>query len=102
MKNRHLADGLELLVVLVVAGQQEATVGARPLAFAQVGADHTQVHRVAHALQVILLKLWGEGQRAKDSTQCRLLAVRAIRGAGLQLLTPGPRSSSGYLMLSEV
>lgn len=46
----HLADRLELLVVLVVAGQKEAPVGARPLAFSQIGANHTQVHCVAHPL----------------------------------------------------
>lgn len=55
----HLADRLELLVVFVIAGQQEAPVGARPLAFSQVGANHTQVHRVAHPLQIILLQLGG-------------------------------------------
>lgn len=55
----HLADRLELLVVLVVAGQQEAPIGARPFAFSQVGADHAQVHRVANPLQVILLQLDG-------------------------------------------
>lgn len=79
MKNRHLADGLELLVVLVVAGQQEAAVGARPLAFAQVGADHTQVHSVAHALQVILLKLWGEDDRIR-AANCINLQQTKSRG----------------------
>lgn len=62
----HLADGLELLVVLVVAGQQEASIGARPLAFSQVGANHAQVHRVAHALQVVFLQLRGGRQRERD------------------------------------
>lgn len=53
----HLADGLELLVVLVVAGQQEAPVSARPLAFSQIGANHTQVNCVSYPLQVVLLQL---------------------------------------------
>lgn len=44
----HLADGLELLVLIIIARQQEASIGARPLAFPQVGADHTQVHCVTH------------------------------------------------------
>lgn len=55
----HLADRLELFVLVIVARQQEAPVGARPLAFPQVGADHTQVHRVTHPLQVVLLQLVG-------------------------------------------
>lgn len=66
--NTHLADGLELLVILVVAGQQEAPVGARPLAFSQVGANHTEVHCVAHPLQVVLFKLRGGQQHDRDIT----------------------------------
>lgn len=66
----HLADGLELLVLVIVACQQEAAVGARPLSFAQVGADHTQVHRVAHALQVVFLQLWRREQLGVRYSAC--------------------------------
>lgn len=52
-----LADGLVLLIFLVIAGKQKAPIGACPLAFTQVGANHTQVHCVTHPLQVILLQL---------------------------------------------
>lgn len=54
----HLADELELLVVVIVAGQQEAPVRAGPLALPQVGTYHTQIHRVAYPLQVVLLQLY--------------------------------------------
>lgn len=73
----HLADGLELLVVVVVAGQQEAPVGARPLAFAQVGADHTQVDRVAHPLQVVLLQL-GRNDISWEMSRLEMKPIRVI------------------------
>lgn len=53
----HLADGLELFIFVIIAGQQEAPVCARPLAFPQVGTDHTQINCVTYALQVVLLQL---------------------------------------------
>lgn len=55
---QDLAYGLQLLTVLVVGGQQEAPVPARPLPPAQVGADHHEVQGVTHAIQVVLLQLW--------------------------------------------
>ena len=56
---RHLADGLELLALLVVRGQQEAPVPAGPFPLAQVGTNHYEVQGVAHTLEVVLLQLGG-------------------------------------------
>uniref|UniRef100_A0A8W7P931 Uncharacterized protein n=1 Tax=Anopheles coluzzii TaxID=1518534 RepID=A0A8W7P931_ANOCL len=52
-----LADRLVLLVLLVVAGEQEAPVRAGPLAPAPVAPDHDQIERIAHPGQVVLLEL---------------------------------------------
>ena len=56
-RGTHLADALVLLVLFVVAGEQEAAVLARALAAAHVAADHHQVQRVAHTVHVVLLQL---------------------------------------------
>uniref|UniRef100_A0A182UFZ4 Uncharacterized protein n=1 Tax=Anopheles melas TaxID=34690 RepID=A0A182UFZ4_9DIPT len=52
-----LADRLVLLVLLVVAGEQEAPVRAGTLAPAPVAPDHDQIERIAHPGQVVLLEL---------------------------------------------
>jgi hypothetical protein len=46
----YLRNGLILLGVLIVAGQQISTVDARPLAGSAIAADHNQVQGVADAL----------------------------------------------------
>mmetsp|Transcript_1528 Transcript_1528/g.4314 ORF Transcript_1528/g.4314 Transcript_1528/m.4314 type:complete len:614 (-) Transcript_1528:348-2189(-) len=52
-----LAHGLELLTLLIPAGEQVGAKDARALALAVVGADGHEVERVRHALDVVLLHL---------------------------------------------
>ena len=53
----YLADALIFLILLVIAGQQEAPVSAGTFARTQVPAHHQHIQGVAHTLQVILLHL---------------------------------------------
>ncbi|CAH2097285.1 unnamed protein product [Euphydryas editha] len=58
------ADLAERLVAVVLAArQQEPAEQAGALAAAAVRAQHHRVHRVAHALQVVLLELRHEYDR---------------------------------------
>ena len=66
----HLADGLELLALLVIGGQQEAPVPAGPFPLAQAGTNHYEVQGVAHTLEVVLLQLGG-GKAGEEGGELR-------------------------------
>ena len=77
----HLADGLELLALLVVRGQQEAPVPAGPFPLAQVGTNHYEVQGVAHTLEVVLLQLGG-GKAGDEGGELRCEPHRCVWGLG--------------------
>lgn len=54
-----VADGLVGLRRGVVAGEQEGPVHGGALAFAEVGAEHDEVERVADAAEVVFFDLVG-------------------------------------------
>lgn len=77
--SRHLAYGLQLLTLLIVGGQQEASVAAGPLPPAQVGADDHEVQGVTHTVEIVLLQLGGG--EAGEGPPVRASLTEANRGA---------------------
>ncbi len=57
LKDPYLADRLILLIVRVVAGEQETTVSTTSFTRTVESTDYNQVQRVANAFEVVLLEL---------------------------------------------
>ena len=74
----YLTDDLELFTVLIIAGQQEPAILARPLPRTMVPSHHHQIQCISHPLQVVLFQLY-----TKSNTQC-LCADRVA----FDILTP--------------